>query len=624
MMMNFDFAGPAEWADAYRALRLNVIPASGKKHPVARWKEFQEALVPETVYQKWYAPGGEHCQNYHMGFLTGGGCLEDGKALLVIDVDAKDKDGLATWRAWLEVHENGLEPDTWKARTGSGGRHLYFWYSSTIAIHNTQEKFHGIDVRAQGGFIMAPPSPHYILGTSYQWEDGCNPLESAELAEAPAWLIEICRDIGAEDRPTAAPREQVAASSNFDPWGNRTDGREGYMRDVVWRSVVDLYREAPIKPGADELQARMLEAYNVYAANVRTRFPGDNETGLEREGRGLSLFQVKWDVAVRQWGSKVAQAAAVPRPFADGPETPVYVPSGDLYEFLDVQAIKALPDPRGLIKGLAIEQALGFVYGPPGCLKTFICLDMALSFVSGLPEWWGRGIERSGAVVYISSEGQSDLKFRIEAWETKHKKVDNCPFYLIRQTINFMQPADVGRLLATVQEIARLAGKPLAAVFVDTVSRVLPGADENLQKDMTLFVAACDAVRQRFDTIVVGVHHTARAGNMRGSTVFPGAGDFMLEVEREPGARIGIIRAVKIKAAEDGWEQPFAVEEVPLGLGATSSLVVLPADDDAPPRARMQPNERAVLEALKRALDDGGAHPGLGNIPLKARCVRED
>jgi Txe/YoeB family toxin of Txe-Axe toxin-antitoxin module len=46
---------------------------------------------------------------------------------------------------------------------------------------------------------------------------------------------------------------------------------------------------------------------------------------------------------------------------------------------------------------------------------------MGLSFAVGMPDWWGRRIERQGAVVYISSEGQSDLKFRIQAWEQKNQ-----------------------------------------------------------------------------------------------------------------------------------------------------------------------------------------------------------
>ena len=80
---------------------------------------------------------------------------------------------------------------------------------------------------------------------------------------------------------------------------------------------------------------------------------------------------------------------------------------------------------------------------------------------------------------------------RIRAWSQHHKvKVEDAPFHLIRQSMSFMRGDDVGRLVATVAAIEEKAG-PIAAVVVDTVSRVLPGAEENLQKDMTLFVEAC-------------------------------------------------------------------------------------------------------------------------------------
>ena len=50
----------------------------------------------------------------------------------------------------------------------------------------------------------------------------------------------------------------------------------------------------------------------------------------------------------------------------------------------------------------------------------------------------------------------------------------------------------------------------------------------------------------------------------------PGAGDFMIEVRREPGAMAGSIFANKIKDGEDGWEQHFKVEKIALGdFGAT-------------------------------------------------------
>ena len=73
----------------------------------------------------------------------------------------------------------------------------------------------------------------------------------------------------------------------------------------------------------------------------------------------------------------------------------------------------------------------------------------------------------------------------------------------------------------TVQAIADETTGQIAAVFVDTVSRVLPGAEENLQKDMTRFVEACDAVRNKFGATVIGIHHTNYAGGIRGSTRDP-------------------------------------------------------------------------------------------------------
>jgi hypothetical protein len=255
-------------------------------------------------------------------------------------------------------------------------------------------------------------------------------------------------------------------------------------------------------------------------------------------------------------------------------------PKAGLFEYLDIAQIKAMPNPKWLVSGMVVERALGFIYGPPGCLKTFIALDMALSITTGQEEWWGRSINRKGAVIYICNEGMASLKFRIAAWEL-HRKVsaDTAPFYLIRQAINFMKPEDVGTLLATVEAVAAKVG-PIAAVFVDTVSKVLPGAEENLQKDMTLFVGACGEVRDRFGAVVFGLHHTNKSGGIRGSTVIPGAGDFMIEVRREPGAMTGSIFASKIKDGEDGWEQFFKVEKIKLDdtLGGPSSLVVDPLD----------------------------------------------
>jgi hypothetical protein len=170
------------------------------------------------------------------------------------------------------------------------------------------------------------------------------------------------------------------------------------------------------------------------------------------------------------------------------------------------------------------------------------------------------------------------------AWEKHHGIVaDDGPFYLIEKSINFMRPEDISILLATVQAIVDIIKGPIAAVFVDTVSRVLPGARENAQEDMSLFVDACEAVQRAFRCVVFGIHHTNKEGGFRGSTVMPGAGDFLIETRREPGAMTGSIFAAKIKDGEDGWEQAFKVEKIEVAEGKIS-LVVEPVFD--PTKAR--------------------------------------
>ncbi|MGM4958104.1 AAA family ATPase [Bradyrhizobium sp. 604_D8_N2_3] len=249
-------------------------------------------------------------------------------------------------------------------------------------------------------------------------------------------------------------------------------------------------------------------------------------------------------------------------------------PQRRLFKTSNVRQIKSRPDPVWMIDGLVSEQSLGFIYGAPSSLKTFTALDIALGLATGQGQWWGRDLRCHGAVIYICSEGTARFKDRISAWE-QHNKVsaDDVPFYLIEETINFMKEDDNSALLATVDDVVARINGPIAAVFVDTVSKVLPGARENLQEDMSLFVEACTAVRQRFRTVVFGLHHTNKEGGIRGSTVIPGAGDFIMVARRDPGSMSGLMFVEKVRDGEDGWELHFKATKIELG-GGSASLVV--------------------------------------------------
>lgn len=88
------------------------------------------------------------------------------------------------------ISEHGLLPDTVEAKSGGGGRHILFQYPGSINAFKSSIK-PGIDIKADGGYIVAAPSLH-DSGNLYEWELSSHPLRVA-LAKAPEWLLNLIR-----------------------------------------------------------------------------------------------------------------------------------------------------------------------------------------------------------------------------------------------------------------------------------------------------------------------------------------------------------------------------------------------------------------------------------------------
>lgn len=119
--------------------------------------------------------------------------------LIVIDIDLDEErgiDGFDTLRKWEREH--GQLPETAMVKTGSGGCHYY--YRSSKAIHNIQNARSvddvplGIDVRGEGGYVVAPPSIH-ANGHKYEWEQM---PKDYTIAEADENVYDLIRFIGAK------------------------------------------------------------------------------------------------------------------------------------------------------------------------------------------------------------------------------------------------------------------------------------------------------------------------------------------------------------------------------------------------------------------------------------------
>lgn len=186
-----------EAALTYQRLGWSVIPLQpGEKFPIVPWREFQDRRADETEIRSWFSSW----PRANVGLVTGAI-----SGFVVLDVDPRHdgEDSLAHL-----VKSQGALPDTVEALTGGGGRHFYF-ASRDNDLRNRVAIMPGIDLRARGGMVVAPPvaAP---LGAAICLE--ARARAGATTACAPAGRA-ACKSAGQRwrPRPSAVPLARPGA-----------------------------------------------------------------------------------------------------------------------------------------------------------------------------------------------------------------------------------------------------------------------------------------------------------------------------------------------------------------------------------------------------------------------------
>lgn len=128
-------------ADHYAVKGFSVLPCSKDKRPlIASWAKLQKRQPTATELDEW----GEAHPEANIALVCGR--LSD---LTVVDCDMPE--AIATVEALLP---DSLEVPT--TNTPRGGRHYYFCFTPDLYSRNGTAK--DIDVKAEGGYILVPPS----------------------------------------------------------------------------------------------------------------------------------------------------------------------------------------------------------------------------------------------------------------------------------------------------------------------------------------------------------------------------------------------------------------------------------------------------------------------------------
>ncbi len=141
------------------------------KHP--RLKDWNnETTIDKEVIIKWWS----EWPDANVGIIPGK------SGLLALDIDTRHDGDLSLKELELE---HGNLPSTLTSQTGGGGKHYLFSLNGNAHANKTGIK-PGIDIKCNGGMIVAPPSLHKS-GRYYQWETDPS-ANDVPIAPLPDWL----------------------------------------------------------------------------------------------------------------------------------------------------------------------------------------------------------------------------------------------------------------------------------------------------------------------------------------------------------------------------------------------------------------------------------------------------
>jgi hypothetical protein len=143
------------------------------KHPRTP-NGFKDAITDAEVIRRWW----KRWPHANIGLRTG-----KPSGMVAWDIDPRHC-GDKTLAKIIDLH--GPLPETVVAQTGGGGQHIVFahpgWY-----VKCRESLLPGIDIRADGGYIVVEPSVHEN-GPSYAWK---HRPRDVPLAHMPQWMLDL-------------------------------------------------------------------------------------------------------------------------------------------------------------------------------------------------------------------------------------------------------------------------------------------------------------------------------------------------------------------------------------------------------------------------------------------------
>jgi Bifunctional DNA primase/polymerase, N-terminal/AAA domain/Primase C terminal 1 (PriCT-1) len=226
--------------------------SSPGKHPLTS-NGLKAGTVDAAQITAWWT----RSPDANVGIVTGAV-----SGIVALDIDLRG--GLVALADVERTH--GRLPTTAKTLTGSGGFHYLFRHPGREVRNSAGKLGEGIDVRGDGGYIVAPPSMHHS-GNCYQWLHGLH-----QLTDPPKWLLELLLSERRNGTPDAraASATQIAAGKRNSTLASiaGTMRKAGMTADEIAAALIAVNERRCLPPlPANEVRA---------IATSIARYPADN------------------------------------------------------------------------------------------------------------------------------------------------------------------------------------------------------------------------------------------------------------------------------------------------------------------------------------------------------------
>lgn len=258
-------------------------------------------------------------------------------------------------------------PTQMYSRTGSGGYHLFYQYPTAVPrVSNRVRIFEGADLRADGGFIVLPPTMH-VCGSRYEWVSrgplGAFPMALLDLQSQPkvqndGWITEALRGVSEGGRNDACAR----LAGYFFKKGMNADIVESLLMD--WNE-----RNNPPMP----------------AHEVRTTI-----RSIERShALGSTQFTSVQYIDDRAETDKIEQQKQS---------------TFDVMRMVDYVKGYGGEGVSWLVEDWLPDKSITFLVSPPESYKTWLLLDLAVSVSAGVPFLGRYAVNNTGPTMIIQQE----------------------------------------------------------------------------------------------------------------------------------------------------------------------------------------------------------------------------